>query len=72
MTDENERKRREAEQLKQSNAEADADQHRRSIEAAKAHDETKPSREKRLRAQQQANTPEAWAKRNEIDPFTGE
>ncbi len=72
MTPDEERKQREAEQLKQSNAEADAALRKRSIAAAIANDETKPSIEKRRRAQAMANTPEAWAKRNDTDPFTGE
>jgi len=72
MTPDEERNQREAEQLKQSNAEADAAQHRRALAAAIAYDETKPSIEKRRRAQALANTPEAWATRNEIDPFTSD
>lgn len=70
MTDE-ERKRREADQLKQSNAEADAAQRRRAIAAAIAYDVTKPSIEKRRRAQAMANTDEAICRRIDIDPWTG-
>lgn len=67
MTPEDERKRREAEQQKLFNAEADAALRKRSIAAAIAYDETKPSIEKRRRAQALANTPEAWARRNDFD-----
>ena len=69
MTEEAERKQREAEQLRQSNAEADAKLRERSIAAAIIHEQTKPIREKRRRAQAQANTPEAWAKRSDFDVF---
>jgi len=51
MSNDADRKRRDAEQLKQSNAEADAVLYRRSIAAAIAYNETKPSTEKRRRAQ---------------------
>ena len=72
MTNENERKRREAELLKQSNDEAAAAQQRRAIAAAIAYDETKPSLEKRRRAQAMANTDEAIRRRTDTDPWTGE
>lgn len=72
MISEDERKRREAEQLKQSNEEAAAAQQRRSIAAAIAYDETKPSLEKRRRAQAMANTDAATRQRNDFDPWTGE
>ena len=71
MTSEDERKRHEAELLKQSNVEADAALQRRSIAAAIAYDETKPSLEKRRRAQAKANTEEAIRRRTGVDPFTG-
>jgi len=74
MNPEEERKRREEETTEQTrlNALYQADQDRRSLAAAIAYDETKPSIEKRRRAQAMANTPEAWAERNDTDPFTGE
>ena len=71
MTPEDERKRR-AEDIaeqKRVNDAYQADQDKRSLAAAIAYDETKPSIEKRRRAQAMANTPEAWAKRNDFDVF---
>jgi hypothetical protein len=69
MTPEDERKRR-AEDIaeqKRINDAYQADQDKRSLAAAIAYDETKPSIEKRRRAQAMANTPEAWAERNDFD-----
>jgi hypothetical protein len=74
MTPEDVRKRR-AEDIaeqKRINEAYQADQDKRSLAAAIAYDETKPSIEKRRRAQAAANTPEAWAKRNDWDPFMGD
>ena len=71
MTDDAKQKQREAGQLKRSNAEADAAQRARSIAAAIAYEQKKPHVERLRRSQAIANTPEAWAARNDFDPFTG-
>lgn len=69
MTNDAEREAREAELLKLSNAEADEALRRQSIADAITYQEKQPAIEKRRRAQGAANTPEAWAKRNDFDPF---
>jgi hypothetical protein len=74
MTPEEELKRRitEAEKLKQWNAAAAEAQKEQSIRDAIAYGLRKPKIEKRRRDQAAANTPEAWAKRNDFDPHSGE
>jgi hypothetical protein len=71
MTPDEERKRREAAiaYQKQLDANYQMAQDKRSIAAAIAYDVTKPSIERRRRAQAAANTPEAWAERNDFDVF---
>ena len=71
MTPEEKCKQRDAAIAEQKliDAEYQKDQDKRSLAAAIAYDETKPSREKHRRAQAAANTPEAWAERNDFDVF---
>ena len=68
-----ERKKRDidAKQLKRSNAEADALQHKQALAAAIAYGDKAPVIEKRRRAQAEANTPEAIKARNGWDVFDG-